>query len=92
MLDKNHLHVHLISPFSQISSLFGHNLLSQTPEEYPPFVYQIKERWEILKLNKKPKVASTLHTVSWLCIICDEAYMIKDRSTSTTKAVFNLIS
>ena len=30
--------------------------------------------------------------VSWFRIILDEAHMIKDRSTSTAKAVFNLVS
>lgn len=30
--------------------------------------------------------------VSWFRIILDEAHLIKDRSTSTAKAVFNLVS
>ena len=52
-----------------------------------------REIRQALKLdNKKKKVISTLHSVSWFRIICDEAHMIKDRSTSTAKAVFNLIS
>ena len=35
---------------------------------------------------------SILHLVSWFRVILDEAHMIKDRSTSTAKAVFNLNS
>lgn len=35
---------------------------------------------------------SILHQVSWFRVILDEAHMIKDRSTSTAKSVFNLVS
>jgi DNA repair protein RAD16 len=38
----------------------------------------------------KPK--SVMHLISWFRIVLDEAHMIKDRSTSTAKAVFNLES
>lgn len=44
------------------------------------------------KQLKKNSVVSILHMVSWFRIILDEAHLIKDRSTSTAKAVFNLIS
>ncbi len=37
-------------------------------------------------------VVSKLHKISWFRVVLDEAHMIKDRSTSTSKAVFNLIS
>jgi hypothetical protein len=36
--------------------------------------------------------SSLLHSVSWFRIILDEAHLIKDRATSTAKAVFNLTS
>lgn len=39
-----------------------------------------------------PLLQSILHMVSWFRVILDEAHMIKDRSTSTAKAVFNLNS
>lgn len=42
--------------------------------------------------KNSPVARSLLHLVSWFRIILDEAHMIKDRSTSTCKAVFNLVS
>lgn len=46
-----------------------------------------------LKAMKKANAPkSLLHRISWFRIILDEAHMIKDRSTSTCKAVFNLVS
>jgi hypothetical protein len=44
------------------------------------------------KSDQKKMATSLLHTISWFRVICDEAHMIKDRSTSTAKAVFNLVS
>lgn len=44
------------------------------------------------KLMKNKKVSSILHEISWFRIILDEAHLIKDRSTSTAKAIFNLVS
>jgi DNA repair protein RAD16 len=44
------------------------------------------------KADQKKMIPSLLHSVSWFRVICDEAHMIKDRSTSTAKAVFNLVS
>jgi hypothetical protein len=44
------------------------------------------------KADQRKMTPSLLHTVSWFRVICDEAHMIKDRSTSTAKAVFNLVS
>ena len=41
------------------------------------------------KVKRPPSI---LHQVSWFRVILDEAHMIKDRSTSTAKAVFNLVS
>jgi DNA repair protein RAD16 len=43
-----------------------------------------------MKKANAPK--SILHMVSWFRIILDEAHLIKDRSTSTCKSVFNLVS
>lgn len=47
-----------------------------------------------LRAHEKRSVGakSCLHLISWLRIILDEAHLIKDRSTSTAKAVFNLVS
>eukprot|EP01032_Pedospumella_encystans_P019528 gene19528-22199_t len=42
--------------------------------------------------SKQGAAVSVLHLVSWFRIILDEAHLIKDRSTSTAKAVFNLTS
>ena len=42
--------------------------------------------------SKVKRPPSILHQVSWFRVILDEAHMIKDRSTSTAKAVFNLVS
>eukprot|EP01032_Pedospumella_encystans_P014510 gene14510-16657_t len=42
--------------------------------------------------SKQGAAVSVLHMVSWFRIILDEAHLIKDRSTSTAKAVFNLTS
>ncbi|CAK9251537.1 unnamed protein product [Sphagnum jensenii] len=42
------------------------------------------------KSNKK--ATSTLHMISWFRVILDEAHLIKDRSTSTAKAIFNIVS
>lgn len=42
--------------------------------------------------SKLKQKQSILHMVSWFRVILDEAHMIKDRSTSTAKAVFNLVS
>ena len=51
---------------------------------------------DILKAQRaamrKPATASTLHSMSWFRVILDEAHMVKDRSSSTAKAVFNLVS
>lgn len=44
------------------------------------------------KADEKKLIPSLLHNISWFRVICDEAHMIKDRSTSTAKAVFNLVS
>lgn len=44
------------------------------------------------KADQRKMVPSLLHLISWFRVICDEAHMIKDRSTSTAKAVFNLVS
>lgn len=44
------------------------------------------------KQIKKNVPKSILHLISWFRIILDEAHLIKDRSTSTSKSVFNLIS
>jgi hypothetical protein len=44
------------------------------------------------KADQKKMIPSLLHSISWFRVICDEAHMIKDRSTSTAKAVFNLVS
>lgn len=49
----------------------------------------LKHAKEMKKANA-PK--SIMHLVSWFRIILDEAHLIKDRSTSTCKAVFNLNS
>lgn len=46
----------------------------------------------LLKAAKVKTPDSKLHKLSWFRIVLDEAHMIKDRSTSTAKAVFNLIS
>ena len=35
---------------------------------------------------------SKLHGLSWFRVILDEAHMIKDRSSKTAHAVFNLVS
>ena len=42
--------------------------------------------------SNQSKSKSILHTVSWFRIILDEAHIIKDRSTSTAKAIFHLTS
>ena len=42
--------------------------------------------------EKKGKKKSICHEVSWFRVILDEAHMIKDRSTSTARSVFNLVS
>ena len=51
---------------------------------------------EIARAARKNKslssATSILHGISWFRIILDEAHLIKDRSTSTCKAVFNLVS
>ena len=41
---------------------------------------------------KVKQVTSLLHMISWFRVVLDEAHVIKDRSTSTAKAVFNLVS
>ena len=51
-----------------------------------------KEIERALKLSKKQALPSLLHAISWFRIILDEAHLIKDRSSSTAKAVFNLTS
>lgn len=43
-------------------------------------------------IKQSGKAQSLMHEVSWFRIILDEAHVVKDRSTSTAKAVFNLIS
>ena len=45
-----------------------------------------------LKRSRQAPPTSVLHQLSWFRIILDEAHLIKDRSTSTAKAVFNLVS
>ena len=40
----------------------------------------------------KTKVVSIMHMISWFRIVLDEAHVIKDRSTSTAKAVYGLVS
>ena len=47
---------------------------------------------EALQANKHRAVPSLLHELSWFRVILDEAHLIKDRSTSTAKAAFNLVS
>lgn len=48
---------------------------------------------EAAKNRKKSGVSrSPLHEISWFRVILDEAHLIKDRSTSTAKAIFNLVS
>ena len=44
------------------------------------------------KAAKVKQVTSLLHMISWFRVVLDEAHVIKDRSTSTAKAVFNLVS
>ena len=44
------------------------------------------------KKANQSKSKSILHTVSWFRVILDEAHIIKDRSTSTAKAIFHLTS
>jgi hypothetical protein len=36
--------------------------------------------------------ASLLHQLTWFRVVLDEAHLIKDRSTSTARAMFNLVS
>lgn len=45
-----------------------------------------------LKRSSKQVIPSLLHAISWFRIILDEAHLIKDRSSSTAKAVFQLTS
>jgi DNA repair protein RAD16 len=40
----------------------------------------------------RAKVVSIMHMISWFRIVLDEAHVIKDRSTSTAKAVYGLVS
>eukprot|EP01041_Mallomonas_annulata_P005925 gene5925-11955_t len=42
--------------------------------------------------RKRPTFTSTLHGASWFRVILDEAHMVKDRASSTARAVFNLVS
>ena len=51
-----------------------------------------KEIAAALKRSSKDVVPSLLHAISWFRIILDEAHLIKDRSSSTAKAVFQLTS
>lgn len=52
----------------------------------------IAEAARALAKSKAQPPKSILHMLSWFRIILDEAHLIKDRSTSTAKAVFNLVS
>lgn len=54
------------------------------------FLYSISSFLSLL--HSLSLLQSILHMVSWFRVILDEAHMIKDRSTSTAKAVFNLNS
>lgn len=56
------------------------------------FTFSISRSLLISFLFLLPLLQSILHMVSWFRVILDEAHMIKDRSTSTAKAVFNLNS
>eukprot|EP01038_Epipyxis_sp_PR26KG_P016128 gene16128-21919_t len=50
---------------------------------------------EVAKQMKKSRLEapkSILHHISWFRIILDEAHLIKDRSSSTSKAAFHLVS
>eukprot|EP00605_Chrysophyceae_sp_TOSAG23-4_P001643 GSChrysophyteH1.ASY1.ANO1.1804.1 assembled CDS len=42
--------------------------------------------------RKRGISVSRLHQISWFRIVLDEAHAIKDRSTSTAKAIFQLVS
>jgi DNA repair protein RAD16 len=59
-------------------------------EFYDPVIEAIIHKAE--KAAKKVAQPSLLHEMSWFRIILDEAHCIKDRSTSTAKAVFELTS
>lgn len=52
----------------------------------------IAEAARALARSKSKPAQSVLHLLSWFRVILDEAHLIKDRSTSTAKAVFNLVS
>lgn len=51
----------------------------------------LKQHAKQMKATGAPQ-KSLLHAVSWFRVILDEAHLIKDRSTSTAKAVFHLVS
>ncbi len=66
------------------------NKSSNVDEEFSDVERDIRQA--LKEQAKKPLVESMLHKISWFRVILDEAHVIKDRSTSTAKAVFNLIS
>jgi DNA repair protein RAD16 len=47
---------------------------------------------EAMRETARKAVPSLLHELSWFRVILDEAHLIKDRSTSTARAAFNLVS
>lgn len=47
---------------------------------------------EALRESARKAVPSLIHELSWFRVILDEAHLIKDRSTSTARAAFNLVS
>jgi len=75
---------------------------SKAKSKYKAKKFIANDDWEDLEVEKaialatkkatRESVPSLLHSVSWFRVVLDEAHLIKDRSTSTAKAVFNLVS
>ena len=67
----------------------------KAPKEEEEEYYDSEVEKEIrVHQRNQTKVApkSILHDVSWLRVVLDEAHNVKDRQTSTAKAVFGLVS
>ena len=67
-------------------------LLEEEDFEMLEHIREIEHEITVAKAKnaKAKKDLSILHEIEWFRVVLDEAHMIKDRSTSTAKAVFSL--